>query len=179
MLAFYPDCIHGSRPASMLNAESLSAWSSRLPEDVLGAIAAEGVVLPGDSTSLQAELDAAKPGEAPEIVRRHPDATKALGRAGRLRLMARITGEPDPGPVLRRLVGDDMVEAADTEGGDQSGEGGRDAVGVLFLEDLRALAEHVVGPRIARRMLDGTSMDLATGAAQTLESEITFHRGGI
>lgn len=165
----------------MLNAESLTAWSSRLPDDVLGAIAAEGMVPPGGAEpgGLLLDLEGATPGQVPDIVRRHPEATQALGRAGRIRLMAWITTDPNPGTVLRRLVGDDAVAAAEAEGGEESGEAGRDAVGILFLEDIRALAEHVVGPRVARRMLDGTSLGLATDAAQTLEGEMTLGRGGV
>ena len=58
-------------------------------------------------------------------------------------------------------------------GGDAGGE-----VGVLFLEDIRALAA-ALAPRLARRMASGETLEAVVQAAVTLEGDMAFRQGGI
>jgi hypothetical protein len=183
-----------------LGAKSMETWLGRLPEDVRGVIAGGDAPLPGGADRLAAALSAALatlgglPADArqacipevvrqvPDMVRQHADGTRALGRAGRLRLAAWMAaqGGANPGPALRRLVGETPAggESGDgTDGGD--GAAGADEVGVLFLEDIRAFAKAVVGPRRGRLAVDGQALDIAAEAAFTLESEMAFRQGGV
>jgi hypothetical protein len=160
-----------------LSDGSISKWMSKLPQDVLAALAEGDAPTPGGAPSLAAALgeNVGAP-QVPDLLREHPDEARALGRVGRVRLMAWVADNSgdNPGPVFRRLVGE---TAADETGG--SGSAGSDAVGTLFLEDIRAIARNVTGPRLAARMVDDSALGMAIEAAATLESDLAFRQGGV
>lgn len=156
-----------------LSENSLSTWLSKGPQDVRDFIADGNELVPGAYSALASSLSAATPGEIPDILRGDPDGVRAMGRVGRVRLMARVAAAGDEGAasIIRRIVGED------SEGGDATG--GADRVGVLFLEDLREFASAVVGPRVAARMVDGPALSATAEAASTLESDMAFRQGGV
>lgn len=164
-----------------LSDKSLAAWMSQLPNDVRALIAAGEAPSPGGAVDLSAALSNVEPVEVPAIVREHANAARALGRAGRLRLTAWMAarGGENPGPALRRLVGETPVSEASDSEEESGGSVGADEVGLLFLEDIRAFIETVVGPRAARRIVDAQSLEMAAEAAFTLESDIAFKQGGV
>jgi hypothetical protein len=160
-----------------LSDGSISKWMSKLPQDVLAALAEGDAPSPGGAPALSAAFGGAVGApQVPDLVREHPDEAKALGRAGRVRLMAWVADNSgdNPGPVFRRLVGE---VAADDDGG--AGSAGSDTVGILFLEDIRSIARNVTGPRVAARIVDDSSLSMAVEAAATLESDMAFRQGGV
>lgn len=165
-----------------LSDASIAAWKAKLPDDLRSALAAEGEDPPCGAGALAAALAEASPWQVPEVVRRHPAEARAFGRARRVRLMARMAGQarPDPASVLRRLTGEDLSGEAGAGSGAGSGGGAGNGgdVGLLFLEDIRALAE-ALGPRLARRMASGPTVEAVVQAAVTLESDMAFRQGGI
>ena len=151
-----------------LSERSIAQWLERLPEDVRSAIA-DGDVPPLAEGGLAAALETAAPFQVPDMVREHSADTHSFGRARRVRLMAWVARQtyPESGAIFRRLTGAD----------DDGNEGG-DAVGLLVLEDIRALAE-ALSPRLARRVSSASALDLVVQAAQTLESDMEFRQGGV
>lgn len=155
-----------------LSENSLSAWLSRRPDDVRAFIS-DGEARDADGFSaLAGVLAGAQAFEVPEILRRDPDGARALGRLGRVRLMARVAagGGNDAALVMRRITGEDDVDG---------GAGGRDAVGILFLEDLKEWARTVLAPRVAARATSPEVLGTAAEAAFTLESDLVLRQGGI
>ena len=181
-----------------LSDASIAAWKAKLPDDLRSALAAEGEGPSGGAGALAAVLTEAAPWQVPEVVRRHPDEVRAFGRARRVRLMAWMAGQaqPDPAALLRRLTGEAPPRevssrevsppevsngAGDGAGAGEGAGSGGDAggeVGVLFLEDIRALAA-ALAPRLARRMASGETLEAVVQAAVTLESDMAFRQGGI
>lgn len=151
-----------------LSEGSIAAWKSRLPSDVVSALSDSAETASEGSGALTAALAESPAWQVPEVVRQHPEDVRAFGRARRIRLMAWVARQtfPDCGAVFRRLTEDE-------EGGSGAG-----AVGLLFLEDIQALAE-AMGPRIARRMTSEAAMDAVVQAAVTLESDMAFRQGGL
>lgn len=158
-----------------LSEHAMAAWAAKLPDDVRAVISGGDEASPEGSGGLRAALASAPPSAVPGIVRGDADGARALGRAGRLRLMAWMAAsEERPGAVFSRLVGEGEGEGEDSEGAP-----GGDPVGILFLEDLKAIAEAVVGPRMSRRMVDDHTLGAVAEAAATLESDMAFRQGGI
>ena len=155
-----------------LSERSLSAWLAKLPEDLRLAISSDGEVASIGSGDLLASLNSVTPLEVPALVRLHSADTRSFGRARRIRLMAWMAKEAgEPAPVFARLTED---ETGDAEGS----TGGHADIGILFLEDIKALA-NALGPRIARRMASNATMAAVIQSAFNLESDVEFRQGGM
>lgn len=160
-----------------LSEKSLSGWFSKLPEDVKFAISegTSAVAVPTGPALLIAAIQSSSVWSIPELVREHAVEVTSFGRSGRVRLMAWMATEAkdNPGPLFRRLVGENEDDSGE-DGGSTS-----DAIGLLFLEDLQAIAKHVVGPRRAQDIVTPESLVTVVEAAQTLEHAMAFRAGGV
>jgi hypothetical protein len=158
-----------------LSDRSITAWLAKLPEDVRSALAVEGEVASEGSGGLSAALGGVTPFDVPDLVRVHAGDVRSFGRARRVRLMAWMANSaPEPAPVFARLTDGRSV----ADGGEGEGSGGASEVGVLFLEDIRALAK-ALGPRLARLMASAPTMEAVIQSAFTLESDVDFRQGGM
>lgn len=154
-----------------LSEKALSGWLKLLPADAREAIE-DGDPVSGDGGTLATSLVSVAAWQVPDLVRQHPDDAKVFGRARRIRLMAWMSAEArdNRGPLFRRLVGEDD---------ETSGGAGTDEIGLLFLEDIRALNDKMVAPRLSQRMASENSLDAVVEAAFTLESDMAFRAGGV
>lgn len=153
-----------------LSDSAMTAWLSKLPADIRSAVQ-EGDGQAADGGALSAVLSQSQPWQVPELVRSHADGVRGLGRARRIRVMAWMARAtyPESAGVFRRLTGEDLAE------GEVGGDGD---VGVLFLEDLKALAA-ALAPRMVRKMASEATLDAVLQAATTLESDMEYTRGGV
>lgn len=161
-----------------LSETAITAWLARLPDDVRGALVLAEAPFSEGSGGLSRAVAAAKAADLPDVVRLHPEDVVAFGRPRRVRLMAWLAKDmirrgENPIPAFRRLSGE---EGGQGDGGDQGA--GADAVGLLFLEDLRALAD-AVAPRLGRRIASQPSIEQAAEAVFVLESDMAFRSGGV
>lgn len=159
-----------------MSENSVAAWLAKLPEDIREALVSNDAPSSEGSGGLSRALSLAQAADLPEVVRSHAEDAAAFGRPRRVRLMAWLAGDAlrrreNPLPAFRRLTGDE------TGDGGEAGSAA-DAVGILFLEDLRALAD-AVAPRLARRIAGLPSIDQAAEAAFVLESDMAFRSGGV
>ena len=151
----------------------MAAWMDMLPEDVRATLEVGDGGSEG-SGELTAALAAARAPEVPEVVRRYASDARAFGRPRRIRLVAWVANAEEAGPgvrsaeVIRRLTGED-----------EDGEaGGSDAVGILFLEDIHALAV-ALSRRFGRQAMEPGTIAAIEQSAFEVESDLEFSRGGI
>jgi hypothetical protein len=174
----------------MLSQDSLSRWLATRPQDVREFIAAGDPAAFGEDDGLVAALASVEDGTEtdfdaiPELLELHSSGVKALGRVGRIRLLAWLADNAADAyaPLIHRITalgcpGGEGVEEDEEEG--TQGQAGSGAVGVLFLEDIIQLAKAVVGPRMAARLASKPGLDAAVEAAASLDSDITYTQGGI
>jgi hypothetical protein len=161
---------------------SSALWLSKLPGDVRTAFDSEasgGYDGDGSLEKLISELSGLT-GEGdvwrvPEVVQRNAAAVPAFGRARRLRLMGWMakTTYPDTGELFRMLTGE-----AESNEGDEGSSAASGAVGVLFIEDIKAYIAALAG-RYAENAISAPNVELAAQSAFILENEIAFTRGGL
>ena len=158
-----------------LSNDSLKRWLEKCPEDVRAFVLLGGESNSTNTGELLAALAVATPPQVPGLLRTDPDACMALGRIGRIRLLAWVSAQAGSqgGALVREIVGEDTEQ----DGG--SGSAGSDTVALLFLEDFKEFARAVVGPRTANRMIDSQTLGVSAEAAVTLESDLAFGQGGV
>lgn len=158
-----------------LSETAISGWLSTLPPDFRGALHQADLPSSEGSGELSRAIASAGSAELPVLVRAHADDVAAFGRPRRVRLMAWLRRDTirrgeNPTEAMLRLTGEEAAEGGE--------DGGVDAVGLLFLEDLRALAE-VVAVRMGQRIAAQPSIEQAAEAAFVLESDMAFRSGGV
>ena len=152
-----------------LSSQSLAVWLAKLPDDVREALDDASDAATDGRGALMTALSTATPLEVPDLVRQHAGEVHGFGRARRVRMMAWMANKAqDPGPIFTRLTADDTTD----------GEAGSGNVGILFLEDIKALAA-AIAPRIARRMTSEATMEAVIQSAFTLEGEVELRQGGL
>lgn len=155
----------------------MDAWFGLLPADVASCMDAAEIA-GGEAEA--ARIDAALPalGSGAEVlayVADNQDSFLSIGRPGRLRFLAWLVagGYPDRETAMLALSGSDA-------GGDDGSGGSAGGVGKVapyFKEDIRALVE-AIGPRAARRIVDGGTLAAVTGAAYEVAGELEMRSGG-
>ena len=170
----------------MLSPTMLSRWLSTRPDDVRAFIDA-GDPPAGEDDGLLAALEAASSAgetpfaELPALLASHPAGTRALGRLGRVRLLAWVAdGAGDAyGTVVQAITEIGGAQDGEAEDGGEGSPAGSGALGVLFLEDLIQLAKSVVGPRVASRLAARPGLEAAVEAAASVEEDMAYRGGGI
>lgn len=152
-----------------LSAKTLAAWKQKLPDDVLTAIPADDAVLigPAEAAALVQEIDNAHPAAIPGILFRNEENLKALGRTGRLRLMANLSNivKPEASSLFFLLVEDESDSSA-----------GAASVRILLLEDIKAFMK-AIAHRLGSHYLSEANFQQALQAAYTFEGDMTMARG--
>jgi hypothetical protein len=158
-----------------LSEGKLTLWVKKLPADIRGIL--DMSAYSNEAEPLVIALRVATPTEVPDLLRTHDEnSIKALGRVGRLRLMAWLSDSLmtdenaiDPSPLFRELLG----EEDEGEGGGQ-----RSAVSTIFYEDFLAFSK-IMGLRSAHAVFTNDMVDVALGAAREASRELVAARGGI
>lgn len=156
-----------------LSEGKLDKWVKKLPSDIRGILDMSAHT--AESKPLVIALQNSEPHDVLYILRNHDeDAIKALGRVGRLRLMAWLSAsimtdfnDLEPSPLFKQLLGEE-----EEEGGVSS------AVSAIFYEDFLAFAK-IMGVRSAQNVFTNEMVEVALGAAREVKNEVTASRGGI
>jgi hypothetical protein len=154
-----------------LSASGVASWRSKLPEDLLGAVGNDPASDEAFAASIGARLEAGGVEGAIQALEENADAFIGLGRTRRVRFLAWMAKAtyPDSALIFRRIA-----ERAAQEGG--SGEGGGIAkVAPYFLADIEALVG-ALGPRVAQKMVNGTSIAAISKASFEVQSEAEFRQ---
>ena len=156
-----------------LSEGKLDKWVKKLPSDIRGILDMSAYT--AESKPLVMALQNSEPNDVLYILRSHDEeAVKALGRVGRLRLMAWLSAsimtdfnDLEPSPLFKELLGED-----------EEGGGQRSAVSAIFYEDFLAFAK-IMGVRVAQNVFTNEMVEVALGAAREVKNEVTASRGGI
>ncbi|EPX84003.1 hypothetical protein [Salipiger mucosus] len=139
-----------------LDISSLAQWYAKLPNDFQKAIKSD---LPDpdreDLKALSTKLAETELADLKTLLEGSTEELRALGRIGRIRLLAAITAKTYPYQVK---VFKEITEAEDSEGG------GHSETQVLFIEDIKAFNE-AVAARVYTSNLDSVALSALNDAA--------------
>ena len=143
----------------------LKPWLDLLPTDYRRALESpEGETASSLPKALISELKESTPEAVAKIILRYTDDLRAVGRPGRIRLLAWVADLTYPDWAVMQAIC--SIDEEDTAGG-----AGTKSVGVLFLEDIQALNE-VIAQRKAAMVLIAQNTDVALAAVRTLEVDM-------
>lgn len=153
----------------MLTKSELQAWFTLLPEDIQQAIEGD---YPADDEQAKALAEAVLTADftAIEIVlEANADAVAALGRIGRVRLLAYLSGQVlvNEGEISNRLRALHLLLNGEDE------TGGKSATQIMLLEDIKAFNE-AVSKRIYERTMDYDSIEIVKQATIDVSSVPTL-----
>lgn len=159
-----------------LSKKGIESWIDLLPDDIR-SIMGDPIDAATDAAaaSFVAKIkDAKEPEDVLDLVEANLDLFEGFGRARRIRFLAWFASRtyPDSMEPFRVLVED----ARD----DEDSSGGRSSVGkvsMILAEDMRALAA-ALGPRMARRIVTGGTLEAVTGAGYEVTTEMEMRQGG-
>lgn len=156
-----------------LSSNSVSVWASKLPPDIAEILshASDDIKISECFSDLESALKEVAVTDVPSVVRQYAEHIKDFGRPRRLRLMAWIAKQtyPDGPNVIQQLTG---------EAEEGAGSAGAGETGVLFLEDIKALAE-VLSRRLVVAATSEENLAAAVSTAVEIESEVEFRQGGL
>lgn len=125
-----------------LTPEAVTEWLGKLPKDLRAAVGDTPPPRNPEVAALCSAVAEAPKTQLPELIESNSGVLKEIGRPSRVRLLAWLSNqvhefEPE---IFQSVV-------SDTDEG-----GGSRETGVLFLEDIRALAEIALSQRAAARL---------------------------
>lgn len=158
-----------------LSKTGIESWLDRLPDDVKSIMT--DVIdekMDSDAIAFASKLTkVADTEQVLELVEANVHLFEGFGRARRIRFLAWFASRSYPHsmePFQSLFNGE--------ETGDTGGERGAiEKVSMILAEDVRALAA-ALGPRAARQIVTGESLDAVTGAGYEVTSEMEMRQGG-
>lgn len=147
----------------VFSVASMTKWISMLPPDVKKSIKCdndEG----GDISEMSGEiLGCLRKFDYPSIIsviKKNYDNLNSFGRARRIRLLA--------------LMSSGYIDS----GEDEASGGSLQEIGILFLEDLKYMSEHMIAPRLTHAMMNENNLSYANQAISDMTSENVPGVGG-
>jgi hypothetical protein len=154
-----------------LTKNSLEQWVNKLPDDIKSVIQSDvSYSLTEDHPLIKglSELDEGMTWDALEMVSQYPEAVEAIGRDGRVRLMAWLSNntkhELKKKIIFRILTG--QLNEEDSDDGTEKGDNMPKSVALLFLNDIKSIT-NIIAIRMApyikneenlRRILETTNV---------------------
>jgi hypothetical protein len=157
-----------------LSKTGIESWLDRLPDDVR-EVMADPIDAAADPAAIAfaAEIAAVEDlAKVLDLVENNLALFEGLGRARRIRFLAWFASRTYPESLDLFRV---LVEGYDDE--DSGGRGAIEKVSMILAEDMRALAA-ALGPRAARQIVTGGTLEAVTGAGYEVTTELEMRQGG-
>lgn len=166
-----------------LDKDSISKWTSLLPDDLKDAIASEpdGDEVAAERVSLGLKGMDELSGDARverilDFVLAEQDAFVDMGRARRVRFLAWISRQPHSMPPKPMTL---LLESgSEDDGDDETGRGRMEKVAPVFMQDLKAIMA-ALGPRVARGIVDSETLAVVTAAGYDVAAKSAPAAGGV
>jgi len=158
-----------------LSKTGIESWLERLPDDVKSIMtdAVDDKIDP-EAVAFASKLSKIDDNQKVlELVEANLHLFEGFGRARRIRFLAWFASRtyPDSMEPFQILLNG---EEAEDSGGER---GAIEKVSMILAEDVRALAA-ALGPRAARQIVTGESLEAVTGAGYEVTSEMEMRQGG-
>lgn len=154
--------------------EGLQAWREKMPDDVLECIAPiddEGQAAADFIAQFLGGLNS--PEDFLKVIEDHQQKFIDMGRSRRIRFLAWCSAKFYSHKETRLRLINAITE---TGSGDEGDDTDSQAVGIMFLEDIKAFAE-AIGPRAALLIVDENTLSTVAGVGLDVASDLEM-RGG-